>query len=609
MMIAADRADATRLLAKPHHDGSDDYVLQRPDAVGGEAVVRLWVPRATSAETVALRYVVDGEPRMSPAEIDAETERGAWWRASFPVTNPSVRYRWLLAGGEAGFGWVNGLGLARHGVPDADDFVLSVDPGGPEWHLRSVVYEVFPDRFASSGRRLEPPSWAVPRAWDERPAGRGPETPFEWFGGDLIGLRERLDHLERLGASALYLTPVFPAGSTHRYDASSFDQVDPLLGGDDALAALMAAAHERGIHVIGDLTANHCGAGHPWFQAALGDPSSAERELFVFDEQLPHGYECWLGVASLPKLNWRSRELRRRMEQVVRRWLRLGLDGWRIDVANMAGRFRDVDLNAAVSRLLRRAVEDARPDGLLIAEHFHDFRPDLVPGGWHGVMNYAGFLRPVWEWLKGPAEVTLSPSAPVPRLPGELAVAAMRAFRAGVPWPAVLHSWVLLDSHDTARFRTVTGSRDLQLVGVGLQMTSPGVPMVFAGDEIGLEGAWGEDARRTMPWQRPESWDLALLDGYRQLIALRRSSRALARGGIRYVFVDADAIAYLRESGGERLLSVAARAPHPPLAVGLDDLACQELAPLTGAEAAVAEGCALLPADGPCFHLWRVIDG
>jgi alpha-glucosidase len=186
----------------------------------------------------------------------------------------------------------------------------------------------------------------------------------------------------------------------------------------------------------------------------------------------------------------------------------------------------------------------------------------------------------------------------------------MRAFRAGVPWPSVLHSWTLLDSHDVARFRTVVGgSRDRQLVGVGLQMTTPGVPMIFAGDEIGLEGAWGEDARRTMPWDRPASWDTSLLGAYARLVALRRSSPALACGGIRYAHVDADRIAYVRESAEERLLCLASRAPHEPVAIPLEALGCTALESLYGGEAEVANGVALLPADGPSFHVWRIIDG
>jgi alpha-glucosidase len=173
----------------------------------------------------------------------------------------------------------------------------------------------------------------------------------------------------------------------------------------------------------------------------------------------------------------------------------------------------------------------------------------------------------------------------------------MRAFRAGVPWQSTLHSWPLLDSHDTARFRSVAGSRAAHVVGIGLQMTTPGVPMVFAGDELGLEGAWGEDARRTMPWGRPEEWDGELLDAYRRLIALRRTTPALHRGGIRYVHVSADAIAYLRETSGERLLCLAARAPHAPIHVPF-----RSLETLHGEEAVGG----VLPDGGPAFHVWRI---
>jgi alpha-glucosidase len=612
-MTVVPETRAGTLLADPHHDGSDLYLLERPSAPGDRAVVRLRVPRGTAVDSVALRCVVNGDPIGVHAEIDEQTDTDTWWRASVPVDNPEVRYRFLLSGGELGYAWVNGAGLARGDVPDADDFVVSVDPGGPDWHLETVVYEIFPDRFATSGLDVDPPSWAVPRPWDERPAGRGPTTTSEWFGGDLPGIEAHLDHVERLGVGTIYTTPVFPAGSTHRYDASSFDRVDPLLGGDEALASLVAAAHDRGLRVVGDLTPNHCGRGHDWFQHALADPDAPEREFFFFGDDLLHGYESWYGVPALPKLNWGSAELRERMLDVARQWLEppYSLDGWRIDVANMAGRFRGIDLNHSIARWLCGAVGGK----LMLAEHGHDFRPDLRAGGWHGAMNYAGFMRPVWTWLRGdelPLELRTAfwgIPAGLPRLDGEHVVGTMRSFRAGLPWSKVLHSWTLLDSHDVARFRTVSGSRERHLVGIGLQMTTPGVPMVFAGDEIGLEGEWGEDARRTMPWSRPETWDTALLDEYRRLIALRRSSDALARGGIRYVHVSADAIAYLRETATERILCLASRATHAPVRVPLAALGCRELETLYGATATVEDGDVLLPAGGPSFNAWRLIDG
>jgi alpha-glucosidase len=174
----------------------------------------------------------------------------------------------------------------------------------------------------------------------------------------------------------------------------------------------------------------------------------------------------------------------------------------------------------------------------------------------------------------------------------------MRRFRTGVPWQTVVHSWTLLDSHDTARFTTVVGrSRDLHRVGVGLMMTTPGVPMIFAGDELGLEGAWGEDARRTMPWREPDRWDHALLETYRSLAALRRSSDALARGGIRYVHVSDDAVAYLRETRSERLLCLAVRAPHEAIST-----------PFTNLETLYGDDApgGVLPGHGPSFHTWRI---
>ena len=182
----------------------------------------------------------------------------------------------------------------------------------------------------------------------------------------------------------------------------------------------------------------------------------------------------------------------------------------------------------------------------------------------------------------------------------------MRIFRAGVPWQSILHSWNLLDSHDTARFRSVAGSRELQEVGIGIQMTMPGVPMVFAGDELGLEGFWGEDARRTMPWDTPESWDAELFASYARLIAFRRSSHALARGGLRQISIGDDAVVHLRESGDERLLCLAARADHEPVQVSLAALGCRALETVLGGDAACAAGIATLPGDGPAFHVWQL---
>ena len=183
----------------------------------------------------------------------------------------------------------------------------------------------------------------------------------------------------------------------------------------------------------------------------------------------------------------------------------------------------------------------------------------------------------------------------------------MKRFRAGIPWRSVLHSWVLLDSHDVARFKVVSGSRERQLVGIGLQMTTPGVPMVFAGDELGLGRRAGARMRGgRCPGIAPRRWDRMLLDAYRTLIGLRRSLPALVRGGIRFAQVGADAIAYLRETRDDRLLCLAVRASTDDVRLSLAGLGAAGLEPLYGGDARIEAGDAVLPGDGPAFHVWRL---
>ena len=241
---------------------------------------------------------------------------------------------------------------------------------------------------------------------------------------------------------------------------------------------------------MGDLTTNHTGYGHDWFALARADEGNLEREFYLFDGD---SYESWLGHLHLPKLDHRSAELARRLydgpDSVVAHWLREGLDGWRVDVANMTGRLAAEDLAHQVARTVRRTVEETRPDGWLLAEHAHDASLDLDGTGWHGTMDYSGFTRPAWCWLSGPSGVDfMGLPVDVPRLPAEAVVATMRDVHAAMPWQSFTGSTMHLDSHDVARFRTVVGGgtdgwvdhdglgRDRHLVGVALQMTMPGVP-------------------------------------------------------------------------------------------------------------------------------------
>ncbi len=620
------------LAGDPHHDGSPLYLDDPEPELGDTVQVRVRVPHradgSPGARTVVLRAVQDGEPAVSAATLTEEDEHGAWWSARLTVHNPVTSYRFLVSTGPSDYRWLNGSGVHARDVTDAADFRVSTEHRLPDWVLDQVGYQVFPDRFARDDHPVPTPGWAQPAAWDDPVVHRGPDVPFQWYGGTLDGISDRLDHLTGLGASMLYLTPVFEAWSNHRYDARSFDHVDPVLGGDPALQRLIGAAHDVGLRVMGDLTTNHTGDRHPWFERALADPTSAEHGFYRFDGDR---YESWLGVPSLPKLDHTSAELRRRLYDgdgsVVARWLKEGLDGWRIDVANMTGRLGADDLAHEVAHAIRRTMAATSPQAWLLAEHGHDASLDLDGRGWHGTMDYAGFTRPVWCWLNGgepggpgvPHGLSyLGLPVDIPVLPGQAVLQTVRDVHAAVPWRSRLGSTSHLDTHDTPRFRTVTGGgvdgwvdaagtgRDRHLVGLALQMTLPGVPVVFMGDELGLTGLDGEHARTPYPWLREDEWDHPTLAAYREWIGLRRGQVALRRGGLRWLHAGPDSLTFLREHPEQTLLVHVARAPHEPVRLPWGALGLRvpgQLVPLAGAPATGSESLEL-PADGPAAHLY-----
>ncbi|MDI1459975.1 glycoside hydrolase family 13 protein [Catellatospora sp. KI3] len=613
------------LANQPHHDGSGLYVSHPEPVLGDTVTVWVRVPAAAEVGAVQVRATFDREPVVYAAEVDPDRTGAClggygptdvWWRVSLRARNGVTNYRFRLTPAAGAPYWLTSAGVVEHEVTDDTDFRLVSYEPPPAWAARSVVYQIFPDRFARSAAAgpMDPgtlPDWALPADWDRDEAqGTGPGTAEQFYGGDLDGITEHLDHIRSVGADTVYLTPIFPGRSNHRYDASTFDAVDPLLGGDDALARLAKSVHERGMRLLGDITTNHTGAAHEWFRAALADPAAPERGMYYFhsDQPLPdHGYESFWDEPRLPKLDWSSPLVRDRMAAVLRRWLE-HFDGWRVDVAHQTGRRAGQDDGHDVARTLRAALP---ADAVLLAEYTHDPTADMDRDGWHGTMNYLGFTRPVWTWLRGgDTELTAFFDMPgdVPRRPGTAAYATMRAFAGRVSWRTLLNSWTIVDSHDTPRIRTITGSRDRHLVAVGLLATYPGVPMLYAGSEFGLTGWNGENARTPMPWRRPDDRDEPTLAAYRQLMGLRAAEAALRDGGLRWLHADADTLVYLRETEAESLLVAARRDPGDPVPLPLELTPGTTLPPLYGpTELTVdADGAVTLPGDGPGFGVWRL---
>jgi alpha-glucosidase len=622
---------------RPHHDGSPLHVSNDAPALGDTVTVRLRVPAGYGPlAAVRTRSNPDHEPEWTDAVRIGSADGWDWWEAPITVRNPRHGYRFVLLheDGPRGTGrveWLNQTGIHTGETLDAEDFALVASAAPPAWLHGSVMYQVFPDRFARSARadRHPTPDWAIPAAWDEPVDPVNPGRSQQFYGGDLDGVTERLDHLVALGVDLLYLTPVFPGASNHRYDASSFDVVDPLLGGDDAYVRLIEAAHARGIRVIGDLTSNHSGDRHEWFQQALGHPGAQTESFYCFTDAGNTTYESWLGVPSLPKFDWSSEVLRERFitgeDSVVAKWLKppYSIDGWRIDVANMTGRLGAVDLNAEVRGLLRETVHAINPDAILLGESTNDATSDLQGDGWHGAMTYPSFTRPLWGWLSEPTgvpyltydgeEVTepwffTQPIGGIPQYTAREFADAVTRFTAGIPWRVRLGNMQPLDTHDTARFAT-NAAPGVEALAVGLSMTLPGVPVVFAGDEFGLTGADGESSRTPMPWGSESDPVVAeRLALYRHLIGLRRAHSVLASGGMRWLHVDEETVVFVRESASESMLVLATRGgADAELAPGaLPGAAHAESAFGEATLAVASDGAVMLAADGPAFAAWTL---
>lgn len=612
-----------------HHDGSARYVSTPDPLPGDEVILRLRHAPNLGVERILLRTTPDGEGLFTELQPEPFHPGDAcrWWRVALQVSMPLTSYRFLLIiEGQAW--WYNAAGMHDHAPLDAQDFRLLAGYQAPAWVRQAVFYQVFPDRFADGdtttnvrdGAYEYRGTLARARRWGERPSS-GRQAMVEFFGGDLPGLTTHLDYIADLGANALYLNPIFTALSNHRYDVTDYENVDPHLGGNSALAALRRRADQLGLRYILDIVPNHCGVMHPWFQAALADPNAPSAEYFTI-HQRPDDYEAWLGVRTLPKLNYRSQALREQMyagsQAVFRRWLRppFSADGWRIDVANMLARQGADQMGIEVGQGIRQAVKAENPQAYLLGENFFDASSQLQGDMWDAVMNYAGFSLPLWYWLSRFTIYVHGDTQPATAAPltTQALVGTWQDHLGAIPWAIARQQFNLLGSHDTPRLRTLMGgNRAWMQLAIVLLFTYPGVPCIYYGDEIGLGGDETEGQRQCMNWDQ-SIWDHDLRALYQALARLRRSAPALIEGGFQVLLADPDTLAFQRDTHSQTMLVLAqrgkaGRAAFPLFVAGggiPDGIEFREL--FSGRTARVENGFLPLPELPPGAQVWISVE-
>lgn len=400
----------------------------------------------------------------------------------------------------------------------------------PEWSRRAVFYQIFPERFFN-GDTANDPTGTVP--WDSEP------TRENFFGGDLEGIRARLDYLQGLGITAIYTTPFFLAQTNHRYDTSDYLTIDPTAGTLDSFRSLMRDLKQRRMRWILDAVFNHCGDAFPPFQDVCknGKASSYWGWFTVNDvpiESTPPNYQTCGGAPFLPKLNTSQPQVREYLLNVTRYWLEQGADGWRLDVP--------WKVPMDFWRAFRQTALEANPDAYLVAEEWRSAWPWQTGDTVHGIMNYRlrNAILDYCAWDHMDAEDF------------DYELRCLREEHG----PAAPYHLTLLGSHDTPRILTLCGENiDRLLLAVTFQMTYIGIPMVYYGDEVGMIGDNDPLCRAGMIWDSSRQ-NQRIREAYRTLIHLRHAHPALTNGTIEPLHAFNGVYAYKRVFGDDVVIVV-----------------------------------------------------
>ena len=533
--------------------------------------ITLWLSGESLPQRITLRAEEDNEELSLPMQRlrQAPQPGVVAWRGEISLASgqPRRRYSFKLLWADHQR-WFTPQGFTRFPPARLEQFAIDLPDAGPQGVADQVFYQIFPDRFARSAARDAEQDAVyyhhaagreiVRKAWDEPLTGEAGGSTF--YGGDLDGISEKLPYLKQLGVTALYLNPVFAAPSVHKYDTEDYRRVDPQFGGDAALLRLRHNTQRAGMRMILDGVFNHTGDSHPWFDrhqqgsgGAGHDPDSPWRDWFTFSEEgQAHN---WLGYASLPKLDYRSTSLVNEIyageDSIVRHWLKApwSMDGWRLDVVHMLGEGGGARNNLQHIAGITQAAKQAQPEAFVFGEHFGDARQWLQADAEDAAMNYRGFTFPIWGFLAN-TDISYDPQ----KIDAQTCMAWMDNYRAGLSHQQQLRMFNQLDSHDTARFKSLLGKDVARLpLAVVWLFSWPGVPCIYYGDEVGVDGNNDPFCRKPFPWD-PALQDTQLLALYQRMAKLRKAHQALRYGGCQVIYAEDNVVVFVRVYKQQRVL-------------------------------------------------------
>ena len=520
-----------------------------------------------------------------------------------------------------------------HEPPSFQITVFNKGAKTPDWFKHSVMYQIFPDRYCRVGDQIVGKKGAVMHMdWEDDPCYyKDPDTKeivaYDFFGGNLKGIRSKLDHLKELGISVIYLNPVFESESNHHYDTGDYKKIDPVLGTNEEFRELVQEAKKKGIRILLDGGFSHTGSNSRYFNrkgeydsiGAFQSPESPYYSWYNF-RHYPYEYDCWWNFNTLPNVTETTPSymdfIINDADSVLHHWMKAGIGGWRLDVID--------ELPATFSQAFYKELKHTDPDAVMIGEVWEDCSHKIAYGvareylcgqEMDSAMNYP-FRQYLFDFLTGSVDP-------------ELCARRFRSLRENYPKENYYAMMNLIGSHDRARAITILGEAPYYdgmpaveqsrfrmstdqynlgmarlLMAIGWQMTYPGVPSIYYGDEIGMQGFKDPYNRRPYTWDHKDTY---IEDTVKALVKLRNEHTVLQTGAILPLYAHGDVMAYARviedghdvfgaEAKDEAFIYVANRSREEKKEVTLD-------------VSDFAEGAfvdALHPDDG---ERWKVVNG
>lgn len=603
-------------------DGTEYYRTPAEPREGDEVTIRF---RTQRNNVDAVYLVCDG--KHIEMEV-TETAKGFdYYSAQITMGSKVSRYHFEIIYGSLTC-YYNTQGV-RMEYEERMDFEIYPGYETPDWAKGAVMYQIYIDRFYNGDKSndvetgeyfyIGDVSTKVDN-WEKTPAVMGVR---EFYGGDLQGILDKLDYLQELGVEVLYLNPAFVSPSNHKYDCQDYDYIDPHYGkivedcdgllnpGDrenahaykyirrvtdkrnleasNALfAKLVEEVHKRGMRVILDGVFNHCGSFNKWMdreriyenqegypKGAYVSADSPYRDFFDFKDtnRWPYNptYDGWWTHDTLPKLNYEaSITLYDYILKVGKKWVSppYNVDGWRLDVAADLGHSNE--FNHQFWKDFRRAVKEANPEAIILAEHYGNPEGWLLGDEWDTVMNYDAFMEPITWFLTGMEKHSDEYREDLYGN-SEAFIGAMRTHMRSLHMSALYTAMNELSNHDHSRFLTRTNRKVGRVSYAGaaaasqginpavmreavvIQMTWPGAPTVYYGDEAGMCGFTDPDNRRTYPWGKE---DQQMLDFHRSMIKLHKEYEVIRKGSLNFLWNDYQGISYGRFSDNEQIIVI-----------------------------------------------------